>query len=109
MKILEVFDLLTTAQQKDAAINVYRVPCTITACCFLPGGQHLVCGGRNGALLLIDHARGMQLHRVDVHRSCITSCRFSQQSRLLAVGDQRGFISTWDLEDGGFKMAQLCK
>ncbi len=86
-----------------------RLPFSVSACCFLPGGHNLACGGSGGELLLLDHARGIQLHRVHVHRSCITACRFSEQAQLLAVGDERGVISVWDLAGDSFKMVQLCR
>ena len=93
----------------DVNKNVYSFPSPISACCFLPGGQHLVCGASDGTLLLLDHSTGLQLHSVRTHQRRITSFNFSQQARLLAVGDERGFVSVWDLADGCFTMVQLCK
>jgi WD40 repeat protein len=104
----KVDDSVQTIKYTDIS-NVYSFPHPISACCFLPGGQHLVCGDSDGTILLLDHSTGLQLHSVRTHQRRITSCSFSQQARLLAVGDERGFVSVWDLADGRFTMVQLCK
>ena len=106
---LEVIDLASSAQQDQVVHQVHQFPFRISACRFLPGGQHLVCGGRDGPLLLLDLTTGLQLHRVDVHRSCITSMSFSQQAQLLAAGDELGLVSAWDLSGQSFSMVQLCR
>jgi hypothetical protein len=114
---LHVLDLAAIADSEAddnyQTINkhVCRFPSSISACCFLPSGQHLVCGAQDGTMLLLDHGTGLQLHSVRVHQRPITSLSFSfsQQAQLLAVGDERGFVSVWDLADGFFEMVQLCK
>ena len=106
-----MLDLVASAEDKykNVSKNVHSFPHPISACCFLPGGQHLVCGASDGTLLLLDHSTGLQLHSVRAHQCRITSFSFSQQARLLAVGDECGFVSVWDLADGCFTMVQLCK
>jgi hypothetical protein len=112
---LHVLDLAAIAESKfegkydNISKNRYTFLSSISASCFLPGGQHLVCGTQDGTILLLDHQTGLQLHSVRVHKRRITSFSCSQQAGLLAVGDECGFVSVWDLADGCFTMVQLCR
>jgi WD40 repeat protein len=107
---LEIINLCALAPAAAGGPTKLTLPVSARTCSFLPGGQHLVVGSESGSLLLWDHVRCLELHRVRVHGcNSITNITYHEEEELLAAGDDEGYVSVWDLSGGKFKMVQLCR
>ena len=76
----------------------------VNAACFHPDGKRLVTVGSDGKVIVTNATTGAVSSQWTVSKSDITTIAISADGKLVAVGDNRGTVSLWDI-NGKKKLA----